>query len=89
MPFVNPVNDQVTDSITQVNTEVLGVGPAIAMNNLYQMTSQALSNTAQNSTTIGQQTNIMALTATTVGVLTLYSIDIATIGVAIKKFLAK
>lgn len=72
------VNDQITDSITQVNTKVLGDAPAIAMGNLYQATAQALANAAHNATTSQQQTNVTAQAATTMGVTTLYSINTAT-----------
>ena len=34
MAFPTSVNDQITDSITQANTKVLGDAPAIAMGNL-------------------------------------------------------
>jgi len=71
------VNDMITDSITQVNTKVLGDAPAIAMGNLYQATAQALANAAHNATSSQQQTNVTAQAATTMGVTTLYSIDTA------------
>lgn len=77
MAFPTSVNDQITDSITQANTNVLGLAPAVAMSNLYQATAQALANAAHNATTSQQQTNITAQAATTMGVTTLYSIDTA------------
>jgi len=76
------VNSQITDSVTQVNVKVLGEAPAMAMGNLFQATSQALSNAAQNATTAQQQSNITAQAATTMGVSTLYSIDTASAGEA-------
>ncbi len=88
MAFPTSVNDQITDSVTQANTKVLGDAPAIAMGNLFQATAQALANAAHNATTSQQQTNITAQAATTMGVTTLYSIDTATAGVATKKILA-
>lgn len=78
MAFPTFVNDQITDSVTQVNTKVLGDAPAIAMGNLMQATSQALANAAHNATTSQQQTNVTAQAATTMGVTILYSIDTAT-----------
>jgi hypothetical protein len=72
------VNDQITDSITQANTEVVGVAPANAMGNLYQSFAQALSLAALNSTTAQQQSSMSAQATTTMGVTTLYSIDTAT-----------
>jgi len=87
MAFPTSVNDQITDSVTQANTKVLGDAPAIAMGNLFQATAQALANAAHNATSIQQQTNITAQAATTMGVTTLYSIDTATDGVATSKIL--
>ena len=45
-----PVNDAVTDSVTQVNTEVVGDTPAVASGNLLLSTSQAMGISALNST---------------------------------------
>ena len=87
MAFPTSVNDQITDSVTQANTKVLGDAPAVAMGNLFQATAQALSNAAHNATTSQQQTNVTAQAATTMGVATLYAIDTASTGVATTKVL--
>ncbi len=87
MAYPTSVNDQITDSVTQANVEVLGTAPAVAMGNLYQATAQALSNAAHNATTSQQQTNITAQAATTMGVATLYAIDTASTGIATKDIL--
>jgi hypothetical protein len=78
----NTVNSQVTDSITQVNTKVLGDSPAIAMNNLFMATSQALSLAALNATNAQQQNNMTAQASTVMGITTIYSINTATTGVS-------
>ncbi len=88
MAFPTAVNSQITDSVTQANTKVLGDAPAVAMGNLFQATAQALSNAAHNATTSQQQTNITAQAATTQGVATLYAIDTASTGVATSKIFA-
>ena len=75
--FPTSVNDQITDSVTQANTKVLGDSPALSLSNLYQATSQALSNSAHNATTGQQQTGVTAQTSTVMGVTTLYSIPTA------------
>lgn len=31
-----PVNDQITDAVTQTNVKVIGEAPAMAMGNIYQ-----------------------------------------------------
>ncbi|MET0395116.1 MAG: RebB family R body protein [Chitinophagaceae bacterium] len=88
MAYPTAVNDQITDSVTQANTKVLGDAPAIAMGNLYQATAQALSNAAHNATTSQQQSNITAQAATTMGVTILYSIDTASDAVGTKQILS-
>jgi hypothetical protein len=85
MAFPTAVNDQVTDSISQVNTKVLGDAPAVAMGNLFVATSQALSNTAHNATNNQQQSYVTMQASTTQGVSTLLSIDTASDGVATEK----
>ncbi|WP_421846572.1 RebB family R body protein [Marinomonas sp.] len=64
----NYVNEAITDSVTQVNTKVLGDTPAIAMGNLMMMTSQALAVSAQNLTAGQQQANVMWQAATVQGI---------------------
>lgn len=64
----NTVNGSITDSVTQVNTKVLGDTPATAMGNLMMATSQALSASAQNVTEGQQQANVMYQAATVQGI---------------------
>lgn len=52
---VAAVNSQVTDSVTQVNTKVVGEAPAMAMGNLLVSTSHALANNAHNASSVQQQ----------------------------------
>lgn len=85
MAFPTPVNDQITDAVTQPNVEVLGTSPAVAMSNLYQATAQALANAAHNATNAQQQMYVMAQAATNMGVALLYSLDTASAGAATKK----
>jgi len=87
MAFPTHVNSQITDSITQTNTQVLGDAPAVAMGNLYQATAQALANAAHNATMAQQQMYVTAQAATTQGVALLYSLDTASTGIAVKKIL--
>ncbi len=82
MAFPTFVNDQITDSITQANTKVLGDSAAVAMGNLYQATAQALANAAHNATNAQQQSYVTSQAATTAGVSTLYSLETATTGSA-------
>ncbi|MGY3451903.1 RebB family R body protein [Bradyrhizobium sp. USDA 4353] len=88
MAFPTSVNNQITDSVTQANTKVLGDAPAIAMGNLFQATAQALANAAHNATNSQQQSYVTAQAATTMGVATLYSLDTAATGIATKDILS-
>lgn len=75
-----PVNEQITDSVTQVNTKVVGETPAMAMGNLLMSTSQALGNSAHNATAAQQQAQITMQAATVQGVNSLMSIGGSVIG---------
>ncbi|MFV8754982.1 RebB family R body protein [Nannocystaceae bacterium ST9] len=54
-----PVNESITDSVTQVNTKVLGDAPAQAMGMLYQTASAAAGIALQNA--VHAQNNQYAL----------------------------
>jgi hypothetical protein len=82
MAFPTAINSQITDSITQVNTKVLGDAPAVAMGNLFVATSQALSNAAHNATNNQQQSYVTMQASTTQGISTLLTIDTASTGEA-------
>ncbi len=88
MAFPTAVNSQITDSVSQVNTKVLGDAPSIAMGNLFVATSQALSNAAHNATNNQQQSYVTMQASTTQGVSTLYSIDTASDGIATRDILS-
>jgi len=77
MAFPTAVNNQITDSVTQSNLQVLASAPAVAMGNLYQATAQALANAAHNATNAQQQMYVTAQAATATGVAMLYSLDTA------------
>jgi deoxyxylulose-5-phosphate synthase len=75
-----PVNEQITDSVTQVNTKVVGETPAMAMGNLLMATSQALSSSGQNASAAQQQAQITMQAATVQGVNSLMAIGSSVIG---------
>ncbi|NGN96235.1 glycerol-3-phosphate dehydrogenase subunit C [Vibrio sp. JPW-9-11-11] len=75
-----PVNEQVTDSVTQVNTKVVGETPAMAMGNLLMSTGQALGTAAHNATSAQQQAQITMQAATVQGVNALMSIGASVVG---------
>lgn len=82
MAFPTAINSQITDSITQANTKVLGDAPTMAMGNLFITTSQALSNAAHNATNNQQQSYTTMQASTAQGVATLLTVDTASTGVA-------
>lgn len=84
-----PVNEQITDSVTQVNTKVVGETPAMAMGNLLMSTSQALSNAAHNATYNQQQANIAWQAATVQGINTLLATGAAVTGSSARNILDK
>lgn len=82
-----PVNDSVTDSVTQVNTGVVGEAPAMAGGSLLISTSHALGLSALNSTGANQQGTIVQNTSTVQGVNSLLSTGTAVLGRSIELIL--
>lgn len=82
MAFPSHVNSAITDSVTQVNTLVIGDAASMATGNLFIATSQALSNTAHNAASQQQQSYVTFQASTTQGLQTLYALDIGATGVA-------
>ncbi|CAM3829662.1 RebB family R body protein [Vibrio aquimaris] len=74
------VNAQMTDSVTQVNTQVIGDAPAMAMGNLLVSTSHALSTGSHNATASQQQGQMTMHAATVQGVNALISVGSSVIG---------
>ncbi|AWB67496.1 glycerol-3-phosphate dehydrogenase subunit C [Saccharobesus litoralis] len=75
-----PVNEQITDSVTQTNTKVIAETPAMAMGNLLMATSHALSIAAHNATAAQQQGQIAMQAATVQGVNSLMAVGAAVCG---------
>lgn len=73
MAYPTSVNDQITNSVSQSNVQVLAVAPSVALGNLYQATAQALANAAHNATAAQQQMNVAAQAAATAGAALLYA----------------
>lgn len=65
MAFPTAVNSQITDSITQANTKVLGDSPAQALSTLYQNVAQSMALAAQNAVAQQQNGNSIASAVTT------------------------
>lgn len=84
-----PVNEQITDSVTQVNTKVVGETPAMAMGNLLMSTSQALGIAAHNATAAQQQGQITLQAATVQGINSLMATGAAVTGRSAESILEK
>ncbi len=81
------VATQITDAVTQTNVKVVAEGPAMAMGSLYQTASHSTGLMYENSVNSQNQQNILAQTATTEGVIQLYSFDTIADAVAISQML--
>ena len=73
MALPTAVNSQTTDSVTQVNTTVVGESPGVATANLDIATSQALANAAHNSALNQQQSFTIMQTSTVQGIIGLFT----------------
>jgi hypothetical protein len=80
MAFPTAVNDEITDAITQANVTVLGDAPAVALANLYQTMAHSTGLAFENAVNAQSQQNILAQTATTQGVMQIYTLDTAAAG---------
>ncbi|NOI74129.1 glycerol-3-phosphate dehydrogenase subunit C [Vibrio coralliilyticus] len=83
------VNEQITDSVTQTNTQVLAGSPANAMANLFTSMGLAMSNLNNNATSAQQQANIGMQAATVQGVNALTAIGTAVLGRATEAIVEK
>lgn len=77
------VSPQVTDSVTQANTKLLGDTPAFAVGNLMQSTSSVFGLSMQNAVSAQQQANLVHQASTTEGINILYSSGTAVAGQAV------
>jgi hypothetical protein len=84
-----PVNEQVTDSVTQVNTTAVGTTPAMGMGNLLMSTSNALGVTGLNAAGANQQGDITMQAATVQGINSLMATCTAVVGRGAEAILEK
>jgi hypothetical protein len=85
MAYPTPVNDQITDAVTQTNVKILGDAPAMAMGTIYQSMSHSTGILFENATSSQQQLGIAAQAATNQGVIQIYSLDTMAAAVATSK----
>lgn len=79
--FPTAVNDQITDSVTQTNVQVLGEAPAMAMGSLYATIGNSVAMAAANAVYAQQQDNVTYQAATTDAVQSLEGLDTTGCGV--------
>lgn len=77
MAAPTPLNDMITDAITQTNVSVLGMAPAGAMANAYQVLAQVVGASMQNAVANQQGANTIDLAVTTQGTNVLYAMSTA------------
>lgn len=75
MALPTAVNDQITDSVTQANVEVLGDAPAMAMGSIFQSLAHSTGILYENAVGAQQQLAIASQASTNQGVIQIYSID--------------
>ncbi len=83
----NIVSQQITDAVTQTNVKVVAEGPAMAMGSLFQTAAHSTGLMYENSVTAQNNQNILAQTATTEGVIQIYSFDTIADAIAITQML--
>ena len=81
------VSQQITDAVTQSNVQVVASAPAMAMGNVYQSAAHSTGLMFENAVNAQSQQNILAQTATTQGVMQIYSFDTVADAIAIAQLL--
>ena len=82
-----PVNEQITDAVTQSNVKVVAESPAMALSNVYQSAAHSTGIMFENAVNAQNQQNILGQAATTQGILQIYSLDTVADAVSIAKIL--
>ncbi len=82
-----PVNEQITDAVTQSNVKVVEEPPVMAMGSVYQSAAHTTGIMFENAVANQNQQNILGQAATTKGVMQIYSLDTVADAVAIAKLL--
>ncbi|MEL6864874.1 MAG: RebB family R body protein [Bacteroidota bacterium] len=81
------VNSQITDAITSANVKVVAESPGMAMGSVYQTAAHSTGLMFENAVNAQGQQNILAQTATTEGVIQIYSFDTIADAIAIARML--
>ncbi|WP_255816154.1 RebB family R body protein [Chryseobacterium sp. MA9] len=82
-----PVNEKITDAVTQSNVKVVAESPAMALANVYQSAAHSTGIMFENAINTQNQQNIVTQAATTQGVTQIYSLDTIADAVSMAKIL--
>ncbi len=72
-----PMNGQVTDGVTQANTELLGDAPAFALASDYQSMAHAVGLSMQNAVAVQRKTSMVGGAVTTQAVSLIFGVPVA------------
>ena len=84
---MSTVSTKITDAVTQSNVKVVAESPAIALGNVYQSAAHSTGLMFANAVNAQNQQNILSQTATTQGVMQIYSLDTIADAIAIARML--
>ena len=84
---MSTVSTEITDAVTQSNVKVVAESPAMALSNVYQTAAHSTGLMFENAVNAQSQQNILAQTATTQGVMQIYSLDTIADAIAIARML--
>jgi hypothetical protein len=82
-----PVNEQITDAVTQSNVKVVAESPAVALSNVYQTAAHSTGIMFENAVSAQNQQNVVNQAATTQGIAQIYSLDTIADAVSMAKIL--
>ncbi|UTX50883.1 RebB family R body protein [Chryseobacterium sp. MA9] len=85
--MIMPVNEQITDAVTQSNVKVVAESPAMALSNVYQSAAHSTGIMFENAINAQNQHNIVTQAATTQGITQIYSKDTIADAISIAKIL--
>ncbi|QXU51623.1 RebB family R body protein [Chryseobacterium sp. D764] len=85
--MIMPVNEQITDAVTQSNVKVVAESPAVALSNVYQTAAHSTGIMFENAVSAQNQQNIVTQAATTQGIAQIYSLDTIADAVSMAKIL--
>lgn len=81
------LNPQITDAVAQANVSVVAEAPAMAAGSLYQTLAHSTGVMFENAVSGQNNQNMLALAATTQGVMQIYSVDTISDAISIARML--